>query len=101
MMARAFTPKVLTASDLFEGDVVYLARGGNWTRNLADALLIESESSATAILSGAEAGNGRLVGAYLADAEAGPDGRPRPTHYREEIRAKGPSNYRHGKQSGG
>ncbi len=101
MMARGFTPKVVTASDLFEGDVVYLARGGIWTRSLADAQLIESESAAREILSGAESVNGGLVGVYLADAEAGPDGRPRPVHYREAIRAKGPSNYCHGKQSGG
>ena len=101
MMARDFTPKVLTASDLFEGDVVYLASDGIWTRNLADALLIESESTAMEILSGADTSNGRLVGVYLADAESGPDGRPRPVHYREAIRATGPSNYFHGKQSGG
>ncbi len=42
---------------------------------------------------------GRLVGAYLADAKAGPNG-PEPTHFREAFRTRGPSNYAHGKQAG-
>ena len=32
-MARAFTPKVITANALLEGDVVYLT-GEDWTRDL-------------------------------------------------------------------
>ena len=39
-----------------------------------------------------------VVGAYLADAKAGPNG-PEPTHFREEFRTRGPSNYTHGKQA--
>ena len=36
--------------------------------------------------------------AYLADVALGPDG-PEPTHFREDFRATGPSNYNHGKQA--
>jgi hypothetical protein len=38
-----------------------------------------------------------VVGAYLADAKPGANG-PEPTHFREEFRTRGPSNYPHGKQ---
>ena len=38
-----------------------------------------------------------VVGAYLADAKAGPTG-PEPIHFREVFRTRGPSNYAHGKQ---
>ncbi len=33
----------------------------------------------------------QVVGAYLADAKAGPNG-PEPTHFREAFRTRGPSN---------
>jgi len=36
-MARAFTPKVVTASDLLEGDVIYLTEADRWSRNLSEA----------------------------------------------------------------
>ena len=39
-----------------------------------------------------------MVGAYLADAQPGPDG-PEPVHFREAFRTRGPSNYFHGKQA--
>jgi len=41
-----------------------------------------------------------VVGIYLADMEPGADGTPQPVHFREAFRAKGPSNYAHGKQVG-
>ena len=95
-MARQFTPKVLTANALLEGDVIYLDAHGAWVRAHADARLFEDEAEANAALE--EAGRDlMLVGPYLADAEAGPDG-PRPTHFREDFRTRGPSNYAHGKQ---
>ena len=36
-MARAFTPKVVTANDLLEGDVIYLTAANDWTRDLKAA----------------------------------------------------------------
>ena len=34
-MARKFTPKVITANHLLDGDVIYLTKDGNWSRNHA------------------------------------------------------------------
>ena len=51
-MAREFTPKVITANALLQGDVTISENG------------------------------------------------PEPTHFREDFRRTGPSNYHHGKQAG-
>ncbi|MFY0633135.1 MAG: DUF2849 domain-containing protein [Vannielia sp.] len=96
-MPKAFTPKVVTANALIEGDVIYLTESGSWSRSHADARLFTEEGPATAALSAAELQSSEIVGAYLADAEASPKG-PKPTHFREAFRATGPSNYPHGKQ---
>ncbi|MCV6824638.1 MULTISPECIES: DUF2849 domain-containing protein [Halocynthiibacter] len=96
-MARAFTPKIVTANALIEGDVIYLTADDTWSRNHADAELITDEARAAVRLAFAEAQQDFLVGAYLADAVEG-DAGPAPTHFREEFRSVGPSNYNHGKQ---
>ncbi len=98
-MARAFTPKVVTANHLLEGDVIYLTNSGDWTRTLCDAILLTDEADADLRLLEATKQVATVVGAYLADAATGPDGRPAPTHFREEFRRTGPSNYFHGKQA--
>ena len=96
-MSRPYVPKVLTANALLEGDVVYLAADGGWTRDHAKAELIADEGTAAIRLLDAEARGHEVVGAYLADAVAGPRG-PEPVHVREAFRTRGPSNYAHGKQ---
>ncbi|MCY1127374.1 DUF2849 domain-containing protein [Frigidibacter sp. RF13] len=96
-MARAFTPKVVTANALLEGDVIYLTADGRWTRDHHEAELIEDEAHAQLRLLKAEAQRLTVVGAYLADAKPGPNG-PEPVHFREIFRTRGPSNYAHGKQ---
>ena len=96
-MAR-FTPKVVTANALLEGDVVYLTADDRWTRRHEDAELIEDEAHAQMRLLHAAAQKLLVVGAYLADARLGSNG-PEPTHFREEFRTRGPSNYNHGKQA--
>ncbi|MBF9050041.1 DUF2849 domain-containing protein [Roseobacter sp. HKCCD9010] len=98
-MPRPFTPKVVTANALLEGDVVYLTEDDRWTRTLTEAELIEDEAHAQLRLLDAEMQPGRVVGPYLADVKAGPAG-PEPTHFREAFRSRGPSNYHHGKQAG-
>ena len=95
-MTRAFTPKIVTANALLEGDVVYLTADDRWSRDLAQADLIDDEAHAQLRLLDAER-TSDIVGAYLADARAGAKG-PEPLHFREAFRAKGPSNYAHGKQ---
>ena len=97
-MSRRFTPKVITANALIEGDVIYLTANDRWSRSHNEAELIDDEAHAQLRLLEAEKSDG-IVGAYLADAVAGKSG-PEPVHFREDFRAKGPSNYRHGKQEG-
>ena len=97
-MSRPFTPKVVTANALLEGDVVYLTAEDRWTRHHHEAELIEDEAHAQMRLLHATAQKLLVVGAYLADAKPGPNG-PEPTHFREEFRTRGPSNYPHGKQA--
>lgn len=97
-MNRRFTPKVVTANRLREGDVVYLTADDRWSPLHNDAELIEDEAHAQMRLLHAAAQKLLVVGAYLADAKPGPNG-PEPTHFREEFRTRGPSNYHHGKQA--
>ena len=97
-MSRPFIPKVVTANRLREGDVVYLATDNAWTPHHYEAELIADEAQAQLRLHFAAAQKLLIVGAYLADAKAGPNG-PEPTHFREDFRTRGPSNYNHGKQA--
>ena len=95
-MPKPFTPKVVTANALLEGDVVYLTEAG-WSRDLKDAEVLTDEAHADLRMIEASAQTGDVVGVYLADVEIN-DGSPVPTHFREDVRARGPSNYAHGKQ---
>ncbi|MEM5477212.1 DUF2849 domain-containing protein [Pacificibacter sp. AS14] len=96
-MARPFTPKIVTANALLEGDVIYLSETGTWVRALSDAALFDTQDNAEERLAFA-AKDGFAVGAYLVDAVAGENG-PEPTHFREDFRRTGPSNHNHGKQA--
>ncbi len=96
-MSRAFTPKVVTANLLLSGEVVYQTADDRWSPEHGEAELITDEADAQVRLLHAEAQASLVVGAYLADAKAGPNG-PEPTHFREAFRTRGPSNYAHGKQ---
>lgn len=97
-MSRRFIPKVVTANRLREGDVVYLTGDDRWSLVHHEAELIEDEAQANLRLLFAAAQKLYVVGAYLADAKAGPNG-PEPVHFREAFRTRGPSNYDHGKQA--
>ncbi|SHM43601.1 Protein of unknown function [Roseovarius litoreus] len=97
-MPRDFTPKVVTANALIEGDVVYLTRDDQWTRHMSEAELITDEAESQLRLLMAQAQTETVVGVYLAEAKAGANG-PEPVHFREAFRRTGPSNYRHGKQA--
>lgn len=97
-MKGRFTPKVVTGNDLRLGDVVYLRADDTWTRHHHEAELIEDEAHAQMRLLHGAAQKLVVVGVYLADAKAGPNG-PEPTHFREAFRTRGPSNYHHGKQA--
>jgi len=97
-MPREFTPKVVTANHLIEGDVVYLTESDDWTRHLSEAEVITDEAHAQLRQLQAEAETETVVGVYLADVTPGATG-PEPTHFREDFRRTGPSNYPHGKQA--
>ena len=97
-MPKPFSAKVVTANALIEGDVVYLTEDDRWTRELSEAELLTDEAVADERLLLAAAQTETVVGVYLADAADGPDG-PEPTHFREDFRRTGPSNYFHGKQA--
>lgn len=96
-MTRSFTPKVVTANALLEGDAIWFTENSTWTRNIAQAELITDEAHGDIRLLEAQADQAIVAGVYLADAKAGPNG-PEPVHFREDFRTRGPSNYAHGKQ---
>ena len=98
MTRRPFTPKVVAANHLLEGDAVWLTEDDTWTRDMAEAELIEDEAIADDRLLFASAQSDIIVGAYLVDAKVGEKG-PEPLHFREAFRTRGPSNYHHGKQA--
>jgi Protein of unknown function (DUF2849) len=99
MTRRPFSPKVVTANALIEGDAVWLTEDDRWSRDFRDAELIDDEAVAEDRLIFAIQQSGEVVGAYLADARTSERG-PEPTHFREAFRTRGPSNYAHGKQAG-
>ena len=95
-MSKSFTPKVVTANDLLKGDVIYQTATG-WTRDLANAEILTDEAHADLRLIEGSQQIADVVGVYLMDVAL--DGTaPQTTHFREAFRAKGPSNYVHGKQ---
>ena len=84
-------PQILTANDLLEGDVVFLAANG-WSRNINDAEIAHDKAAAKALEAGgsaAVAGN-RVVEPYLIDIEHNDDG-IEPIVFRERMRSLGPS----------
>ena len=97
-MPRPFLPKVVTANDLLIGDVIYQTADGGWTRDLAEAEVLHDAATAQARLDVAEEQVAIALGAYLMEVDPVPGG-PRPTHFREDFRKTGPSNYFHGKQA--
>lgn len=97
-MSKPFTPKVVTANALLEGDVVYLMANDQWSRHLSEAEVIDDEAHGDLRVLQGNSEPDLVVGVYLIDV-AIVDGKPQPTHFREEFRTRGPSNYNHGKQA--
>jgi hypothetical protein len=100
-MSKRFTPKVVSANALLEGDAVWLTAEDLWTRDMGEAELIEDEAVAQLRLLFAKGQPAVVVGAELVDAVADAEGRPVPTHFREAFRTHGPTNYIHGKRAEG
>ena len=91
-MPRDFTPKVVTANALIEGDVVYLTVDDQWTRHLSEAEVLTDEADADYRLLQAQARAGEIVGAYLADMRPGPSG-PSPPISAKISGAPGPRTF--------
>lgn len=87
---------IITANDLLLGDVIYLDKSKHWTRELTSSKLFQDKESADTQL--AEVSKDKsVIGAYVVKFDL-TNNQPTPAHFREEFRAKGPSNYFHGKQ---
>lgn len=84
--------KAITANHLLGGQVVFLATGGSWSEDMADACLFsDAESVATALLVAKQDEKaGLVVGAYEIDVVV-TDGKAVPSKLRERIRAEGPT----------
>ena len=96
-MPRPIFDQIITANALLAGDVVYFTAADTWTRDMQKAEVFSDEAIAQVRLIEAMAQANVIVGAYLMPIQHTKDGYA-PTHFREEFRTKGPSNYAHGKQ---
>lgn len=87
-----FQTKVITANMLAGGNVVYLAAGGSWDKQLANARIIENDDELARLNNVAQDAliNGIIVGPYAMDAAVSTSG-PQPLSKREQIRASGPT----------
>ena len=84
--------QIVTANRLDDGSVVYLDGQGGWSGRIEDSRRAESLDDAEALMALANqaVADCLVVGPYLIDI-ADEDGAVRPLHYREAIRAKGPT----------
>jgi hypothetical protein len=80
--------KLLTGNVARTGEVIWWA-GDRWSPDVGEAVLLEAVDGAA--LLAREAVAEAVNDLALVDAEVGPDGRPRPCHVRERIRAFGPT----------
>ena len=84
--------QIMTANRLDDGSVVYLDGEGGWSGHIEDSHRAESLNDAEALTALAKqaVADCLVVGPYLIDI-ADEEGAVRPLHYREAIRAKGPT----------
>ena len=84
--------QIMTANRLRDGEVVFLTRAGIWSEKIDDAaLVLEPQAKAALEVRAAEDVLKTLVtGQYLFDAER-LNGRIRAAHFRERMRAMGPT----------
>jgi hypothetical protein len=87
---------VITANDLYDGEVVFWTGSDQWDYLLTNAYAFDDVSDAEGIMANLRAD--QVVGAYAIAVTRNDLGVLAPTHLREVIRAAGPTNYFHGKQ---
>ncbi|SKA25918.1 DUF2849 domain-containing protein [Consotaella salsifontis] len=85
-------PVVLSANDLFVGEVVYLTEDG-WTADPRRALVAHDEAAAARLEERgvAAARENRVVDPYFVPVTIDGDGVPQARHIREAIRQRGPT----------
>ncbi|RFC64113.1 DUF2849 domain-containing protein [Fulvimarina endophytica] len=85
-------PAIVMASDLLEGDTVFLAETG-WTRDSKAARIAHDQESADAMEAEgkAAAAANAVVDPYLVPVEITEEGHPLARHFRDVMRQKGPS----------
>ena len=86
-MPKRFSPAVMTANDLLDGDAVWWT-GVDWSRDLANATVADTPEAVEALtaLATSAAHEATVVGPYLVDVTLAA-GAPFPTVRREAIRA--------------
>mgnify|MGYP001446556832 FL=1 len=91
--------KILTANYLLSGKGIYLTSEKKWIENLSNAAVFDNQEDADNALTFAETQINKLQSAYLIDVLLTSNGTLKPKSNQELIRATGPTNYFHGKQS--
>ncbi len=92
------TTFLLTANDLLDGEIVYFADGGRWTRRLSEALRLDDKAEAERRLAEAVQDESRVVSPELAaldgeeDADADAEF-PSLVRLRDAIRIEGPTTH--------
>ena len=99
-MSKPFSPGIITANNLRDGEVVYFTVADDWSPEHTAAEWLADAAQAAQRLARAQQDSHLVVDPYWADARLNETGQPEPTHFREQFRTRGPSNYLHGKQAG-
>jgi len=91
-MAKATHPQILLASDLRDGEVLFLGVEG-WVRDARDAAVARDAAEAAALEARGKAdiAANKVVDVYLAEVELDAAAGPMPLHFRERARLLGPS----------
>lgn len=91
-MAKPTHPQILLASDLLDGEVVFLGADG-WVRDARDASIARdaTEGAALEARGKADIAANKVVDVYLTEVEPDAALGPRPLHFRERARLAGPS----------
>jgi len=93
MSKRPGLAVIMSANALLDGAVVYYAAGGTWSGRLADAVVAATEDEAAALddaRAAAEA-SAEVVEPEIVAVGTDAGGKIVPSHYREKIRALGPT----------
>jgi len=91
-MAKPTHPQILLASDLRDGEVLFLG-AIDWVRDARDAAVARDPAEAAALEARgkADVAANKVVDVYLAEVELDAAAGPRPLHFRERARLLGPS----------